>query len=164
MKNMILTAVTVSTLLVGACAQASPEYTYQHASAAAGEGNGATFVHVVGTSGYYVVAPGSAAIDTLGLQDAPYRDSDNVARNGVGSDAIAFRFGADGRMEGSPVYIGSAPDSFYTSRLASLAGHRTTLADARALFPSCALHVEKQGAQTLAYIEVPVYDPLASGD
>lgn len=170
MKNMILTAFTASTLLTCLCAQASPVYSYQQSPSLAGELgksariDGATFVRVAGAAGYYVVAPGSGAVDALGLQDAPYHDADNIARNGVGSDALAFRFDAAGRLEGAPAYITDArPDSFFTSRLASLGNH-ATLADVRALFPNCALRVEKQGAHTLAYVEVPVYDPLASGE
>ena len=102
MKSMILTAITVSTILTGVCAQASPAYSFQQSVPSAGEfGNsssldGATFVRVSRLSGYFVISPRSTAIDTLGLADSPYRDSDNISRNGVGADAIAFRFGPDG--------------------------------------------------------------------
>ncbi len=168
MKTMILSAITASTLLAGVCAHASPTYYYQQSASlenALGKpSGGANFVRVSGQSGYYVVAPGSNAIDALGLQNAPYRDAANIARNSMGSDAIAFRFDSAGRLEGHPVYISAQPESFYTSRLAALANHRTTLADVRAVFDSRDVRVEKRGADTLAYLEVPVYDPLASGD
>jgi len=138
MKSIVLSVITASTLLAGVCANASPTYD--------------------------VVAPGSAAIDARGLQDAPYHDADNIARNGMGSDAIAFRFDAAGRLVGRPAYISAQPESFYASRLAALSSRGTTLANVRAVFDTTDLHVEKRGADTLAYVEVPVYDPLASGE
>ena len=170
MKSMILTAITVSTILTGVCAQASPAYSFQQSVPSAGEfGNsssldGATFVRVSRLSGYFVISPRSTAIDTLGLADSPYRDSDNISRNGVGADAIAFRFGPDGKLEGYPMYISQTdPESFYTSRLAALTTDRTTLADVRAMFESHSIHVEKRGSRTVAYLEIPVYNPSNSG-
>ena len=172
MKTMILTALTAaSSLLASFCVHASPTCgCQQNPQAAAQTGTssrfgGATLVRTSGQSGYYVVAPGSNAVEKLGLADAPYRDSDNVSRNGVGSDVVAFRFDAAGKLEGYPVYIsGARPDSFYTSRLALFAPRHSTLADVKTLFGSDTVHVEKKGAQTVAYLEVPVYDPLASGE
>jgi hypothetical protein len=172
MKTMILTALTTaSSLLASFCVHASPTCSYQQNPAQAAQSGpssrlgGATFVRTSGQSGYFVVEPGSNAVDTLGLADAPYRDADNIGRTGMGNDVVAFRFDAAGRLEGYPVYISqSRPDSFYTSRLAMLAPRHTTLADVKTLFSSDTVRVKKQGAHTLAYLEVPVYDPLASGD
>jgi len=172
MKTMLLTALTTaSSLLAGFCVHASPAYSYQHdpmRAVQAGELTrlgGATFVRTAGHSGYLVVDPGSNAVDTLGLQDAPYRDTNSVARNGNGTDVVAFRFDHAGRLAGYPVYLSQGrPDAFYTSRLAMFAPEHTTLADVRALFGNDAVHVVKKGAQTVAYLEVPVYDPFASGD
>jgi hypothetical protein len=172
MKTMLLTALTTaSSLLASFCVHASPTYSYQQNPAQAAQSGtasrlgGATFVRTAGQSGYFVVEPGSNAVDALGLQDAPYHDTDNIARNGVGSDVVAFRFDAAGRLVGHPVYISQAhPDSFYTSRLAMFAPQHTTLADVKTLFGSDTVHLEKKGAQTVAYLEVPVYDPLASGE
>ena len=170
MKTIILTALTTaSSLLASFCVHASPTCSCQQNLAQAEQAvassrlGGATFVRTVGQSGYLVVEPGSNAVDTLGLADAPYRDADNIGRTGMGNDVVAFRFDAAGRLEGRPVYISAHPESFYASRLATL-NHRSTLADVRTLFGSDAVRVEKKGAQTVAYLEVPVYDPLASGD
>jgi hypothetical protein len=160
MKTMILSTITAAAMLAGVSAQASPTNSYQQNQSL----SGASFVRVSHEGGYYIVAPGSDAVDTLGVQDAPVSDS-SASHTGVGSDALAFRFGADGALASEPVYINQArPDSFYTRRLAGLTTHRTTLADVRAMFPGHAIRVEKQGTQTLAYLEVPVFDPLASGD
>ena len=172
MKTIILTALTTaSSLLASFCVHASPTCSYQQNPAQAAQSgpssrfDGATFVPTVGHSGYFVAAPGSNAVDTLGLADAPYCDSDNIGRTGTGNDVVAFRFDAAGRLEGYPVYISQArPDSFYTSRLAMFAPRHTTLADVKMLFGSDTVHVEKKGPRTVAYLEVPVYDPLASGD
>jgi hypothetical protein len=172
MKTTLLTALTTaSSLLASFCVHASPTYSYQqnpaHAAQAgtASRFGGATFVRTVGHSGYFVVEPGSNAVDTLGLQDAPYRDVDSISRNGMGTDVVAFRFDTTGRLEGYPVYLSQGrPDSFYTSRLAMFAPQHTTLADVKTLFGSDTVHLVKKGAQTVAYLEVPVYDPLASGE
>jgi hypothetical protein len=172
MKTMLLTALTTaSSLLASFCVHASPTYSYQQNPAQAAQAvassrfGGATFVRTSGQSGYFVVEPGSNAVDALGLADAPYRDTDNVARNGVGNDVVAFRFDAAGRLVGYPVYLSQArPDSFYTSRLAMFAPQHTTLADVKTLFGSNTVHLVKKGAQTVAYLEVPIYDPLASGE
>ena len=172
MKTIILTALTTaSSLLASFCVHASPSYSCQQNPAQAAQAGasscfgGASFVRTSGQSGYFVVEPGSNAVDTLGLADAPYRDADNIGRTGTGNDVVAFRFDAAGRLEGYPVYISQArPDSFYTSRLAMFAPRHTTLADVKTLFGSDTVRVEKKGPQTVAYLEVPVYDPLASGD
>jgi hypothetical protein len=161
MKTMLLTALTTaSSLLASFCVHASPTYSYQQNPAQAAQAvassrfGGATFVRTSGQSGYFVVEPGSNAVDT-----------DNVARNGVGNDVVAFRFDAAGRLVGYPVYLSQArPDSFYTSRLAMFAPQHTTLADVKTLFGSNTVHLVKKGAQTVAYLEVPIYDPLASGE
>ena len=172
MKTKLLTALTVaSSLLANFCVHASPTYSYQQNPAQAAQSgtasrlSGATFVRTAGQSGYSLVEPGSNAVDALGLQDAPYRDTDNIARNGMGTDVVAFRFDAAGRLAGHPVYISQThPDSFYTSRLAMFAPQHTTLADVKTLFGSDTVHLVKKGTQTVAYLEVPVYDPLASGE
>jgi hypothetical protein len=172
MKTKFLTALTMaSSLLASFCVHASPTYSYQQNPAQAAQSDsssrldGATFVRTVGHSGYFVAAPDSNAVDVLGLADAPYRDSDNIGRNGMGNDVVAFRFDAAGQLVGHPVYISqSHPDSFYANRLAMFAPRHSTLADVKTLFGSDTVHVEKKGTQTVAYLEVPVFDPIASGD
>ena len=170
MKTTILTAVTLCSVLTGLCANAySTSSDERSVRSLADVGKipgryGATLVRVSHLSGYFVVVPGSDAITSLGLQDAPYRDSDNISRSGVGLDVIAFRFGPDGKLEGYPMYISQEnPEQFYTRRLEGLTLEHTTLAEVKALFGDNSIHVEKQGSRTLAYLEVPVYDPLASG-
>ena len=171
MKNIKIMTLAVSTLAGGICAHASSTYRDERGLQALvqeGSGaqlNGAAFVRVSRDSGYFVVEPGSRAIDRFGLQDAPVRNSDNIARNGVGSDAIAFLFGPSGKLENYPVYISQTrPELFYTRRLGVVTINRTTLADVQTLFDTHSIHVEKQGSQTIAYLEVPVYDPLSSGE
>ncbi|MEI9999516.1 MAG: hypothetical protein WDO13_10290 [Verrucomicrobiota bacterium] len=165
MKTILPTLIVITTLAAGTAAQASSAYRFDAATQpGVSITPGARFVRVGYDAGYYVVPPLSPAATALGVNGAPYVDSDNIARNGVGLDAIAFRFGADGTLAGFPVYLGQlAPDSFYTERLRAFSPRHSTLAQVRELFDRHDIEVRHEGALTIAYVKVPVYDPLASG-
>jgi hypothetical protein len=174
-KKIIMKAITLSvivTTILSAClpARASSAYCFDKdtrsytAVEQLGNIKGATFVRAGYHAGYFVVTPGSSAVATFGLQRAPVIDSDNIARNGVGQDAIAFRFGPDGKLESFPMYISQlSPDSTMTGRLGLLAPEHSTLQEVAELFDGDVVQTEKQGGCTVAYVEVPVYDPNASG-
>jgi hypothetical protein len=42
-------------------------------------------------TGYYIVRPGSALMQQLGLQGAPFRDTSDPLNHGRGADVLAFR-------------------------------------------------------------------------
>lgn len=170
MKKIILSAIALSTLLTSMPIHASCFLGYDRKtkSAVAVEDfsnlKGVTLVRSGRNSGYYIVSPGEIGTKALGLQNAPYRDSANVSRNGEGLDAIVFRFDANGKLDGFPMYISQfAPESFYTMKLKALASGHSSLGQVQGLFGDHALRLEKRGNQTLAYLEVPVYDPMTSG-
>lgn len=171
MKTILLSVVTLAALLSGLPVDASCTFCAgggaKPAAVVARDFSGVKGVAFVRTSlnsGYYVVSPQGTTMKALGLQNAPYVDSDNAARSGVGLDSIAFRFGPDGRLDQYPMYISQlAPDSAYTLKLRGLARGHSTLALVDALFDGQTVRVEKQGSRTLAYVELPVYNPLTSG-
>jgi hypothetical protein len=170
MKTITLT--TIVTAIAASCLSAhatsaycfDPDTRSYTAVEKIGDVPGARFVRAGYNGGYFVVQPGSKAITVLGLQRAPIADSDNVSRNGVGQDAIAFHFGADDRLEGFPMYISQlSPDSSYVARLSRLAPGHSTLKEVAAMFDGDTLHLERRGGCTVAFLAVPVYDPNASG-
>ena len=170
MKKITLSVITLSAILASLPAQASCTLSYnrQTRSLTVAQNfsnlQGVKFVRSGRDSGYYVVSPEGLGAKALGLQNAPYRNSDNVSHNGEGSDSIVFRFGPDGKLDGYPMYISQfSPESFYTTRLQGLTAGHSTLGLVQDLFADHAMHIEKQGSQTLAYLEVPVYDSLTSG-
>ena len=53
-------------------------------------------------TGYYIVRPGSALMQQLGLQGAPFRDTSDPLNHGRGADVLAFRFNASGVLSSAP--------------------------------------------------------------
>lgn len=169
MKKISVSLLTLALCLTGASAQAAcssctaPSPSSPMRIGQSADVPGATLVKTGRNSGYYLVCHRSDAVNALGLQRAPYVSGD-ASSNGVGLDSIAFRFGADGKLEELPVYIHQLPpDAFYTAKLQALSRGYSTLAQVQQVFADHVLRVEKQGSQTVAYLEVPVYNPLVSG-
>src|SRR6476619_1659565 len=78
-------------------------------------------------TGYYIVRPGSALIQQLGLQGAPFRDTSDPLNHGRGADALAFRFSTAGVLSVPPAYVVQGqPNDFYIRRIGSFNRGRTT--------------------------------------
>src|SRR5678815_3718192 len=56
-------------------------------------------------TGYYIVRPGSALIQQLGLQGAPFRDTSDPLNHGRGVDVLAFHFNTIGVLSAAPAYV-----------------------------------------------------------
>src|ERR1044071_9811065 len=86
-------------------------------------------------TGYYIVRPGSALSQQLGVQAAPTIDTADPFRHGYGADALAFRFNQAGMLSTPPAYIVQArPNEFYTRRLGSFIRRQSTLQSVKAFF------------------------------
>ena len=68
-------------------------------------------------TGYYIVRPGSAWMQRLGLQGAPVRDTSDPFNRGRGADVLAFRFTSAGVLSTAPAYIvQGSPNDFYMAK------------------------------------------------
>jgi len=111
-------------------------------------------------TGYYIVRPGSALIQKLGFQAAPFRDSSDPLNHGRGADVLAFRFNTAGVLSAAPVYIVQGPpNDFYMRRIGSFIRGRTTSHDVESFFGN-PKQVEKRRDGFIAYYTVEVYNPF----
>src|SRR4029434_6932285 len=77
-------------------------------------------------TGYYIVRPGSALLQTLGLQPAAFRDTSDPLNHGRGADVLAFRFNTVAVLSAAPAYIVQGqPNDFYMRRVGSFIRGRT---------------------------------------
>jgi hypothetical protein len=111
-------------------------------------------------TGYYIVRPGSALMQQLGLQGAPFRDTSDPLNHGRGADVLAFRFNASGVLSAAPAYIvQGSPNDFYMRRIGSFIRGRTTSHDIESFFGS-PRQIEKRRDGTIAYYTIEVYNPF----
>src|SRR5215510_11996988 len=86
-------------------------------------------------TGYYIVRPGSALMQQLGFQGAPFRDTSDPLNHGRGADVLAFRFNSAGVLSSSPAYIVQGqPNDFYMRRIGSFIRGRSTSRDVESFF------------------------------
>ena len=110
-------------------------------------------------TGYYIVRPGSAFIQQLGLQAAPFRDSSDPFNRGRGADVLAFRVTA-GVLSAPPAYIVQGPpNDFYMRRIGSFIRGRTTSHDVESFFGR-PKQIEKRRDGFIAYYTIEVYNPF----
>ena len=111
-------------------------------------------------TGYYIVRPGSALIQQLGLQGAPFRDTSDPLNHGRGADVLAFRFSTTGVLSMPPAYIVQGqPNDFYTRRIGSFIRGRSSSYDIEGLFGR-PKQIEKRRDGFLAYYTIEVYNPF----
>src|SRR6476661_6390444 len=111
-------------------------------------------------TGYYIVRPGSALIQQLGLQGAPFRDTSDPLNHGRGADVLAFRFSNGGVLSVPPAYIVQGPpNDFYMRRIGSFIRGRTTSHDVESFFGR-PKQIEKRHDGFLAYYTIEVYNPF----
>lgn len=111
-------------------------------------------------TGYYVVRPGSALIQQLGLQGAPFRDTSDPLNHGRGADVLAFRFSTTGVLSMPSAYIVQGqPNDFYIRRIGSFIRGRTTSHDIDSFFGS-PKQIEKRRDGFIAYYTIEVYNPF----
>ena len=111
-------------------------------------------------TGYYIVRPGSALMQQLGLQGAPFRDTSDPLNHGRGADVLAFRFNATGVLSSAPAYIvQGSPNDFYMRRIGSFIRGRTTSHDIESFFGH-PRQIEKRRDGFLAYYTIEVYNPF----
>ena len=110
-------------------------------------------------TGYYIVRPGSAFIQQLGLQAAPFRDSSDPFNRCRGADVLAFRVTA-GVLSAPPAYIVQGPpNDFYMRRIGSFIRGRTTSHDVESFFGR-PKQIEKRRDGFIAYYTIEVYNPF----
>ena len=111
-------------------------------------------------TGYYIVRPGSALMQQLGLQGAPFRDTSDPLNHGRGADVLAFRFNASGVLSSPPAYVvQGSPNDFYMRRIGSFIRGRTTSHDIESFFGR-PKQIEKRRDGTIAYYTIEVYNPF----
>jgi len=111
-------------------------------------------------TGYYIVRPGSALIQQLGLQGAPFRDTSDPLNHGRGADVLAFRFNTAAVLSAAPAYIVQGqPNDFYMRRIGSFIRGRTTSHDIESFFGS-PKQIEKRRDGSIAYYTIEVYNPF----
>jgi hypothetical protein len=111
-------------------------------------------------TGYYIVRPGSALIQQLGLQGAPFRDTSDPLNHGHGADVLAFRFNTAGVLSVAPAYIVQGPpNDFYMRRVGSFIRGRTTSHDVESFFGR-PKQIEKRRDGSIAYYTIEVYNPF----
>ena len=111
-------------------------------------------------TGYYIVRPGSALIQQLGLQGAPFRDTSDPLNHGRGADVLAFRFNTGAVLSAAPAYIVQGPpNDFYMRRIGSFIRGRTTSHDIESFFGS-PKQIEKRRDGFIAYYTIEVYNPF----
>ena len=111
-------------------------------------------------TGYYIVRPGSALMQQLGLQGAPFRDTSDPLNHGRGTDVLAFRFNSAGVLSAPPAYVVQGPpNDFYMRRLRSLIRGHTTSANVESFFGR-PRQFEKSSDDLIAYYTIEVYNPF----
>jgi len=111
-------------------------------------------------TGYYIVRPGSAWMQRLGLQGAPVRDTSDPFNRGRGADVLAFRFTSAGVLSTAPAYIvQGSPNDFYMRRIGSFIRGRSTSHDIENLFGR-PKQIEKRRDGFVSYYTVEVYNPF----
>ena len=111
-------------------------------------------------TGYYIVRPGSALIQQLGLQAAPFRDTSDPLNRGRGADVLAFRFNTAAVLSAAPTYIVQGqPNDFYIRRIGSFIRGRTTSHDIES-FLGRPKQIEKRRDGFIAYYTIEVYNPF----
>ena len=111
-------------------------------------------------TGYYIVRPGSALIQQLGLQGAPFRDTSDPLNHGRGADVLAFRFSTGAVLSAAPAYIvQGSPNDFYMRRIGSFIRGRTTSHDVESFFGR-PKQIEKRRDGFIAYYTIEVYNPF----
>ena len=111
-------------------------------------------------TGYYIIRPGSALMQQLGLQGAPFRDTSDPLNHGRGADVLAFRFNTAGVLSMAPAYIVEGrPNDFYTRRIGSFIRGRTTSHDIESLFGH-PQQIEKRRDGFIAYYTVEICNPF----
>ena len=111
-------------------------------------------------TGYYIVRPGSALLQQLGFQAAPFRDTSDPLNHGRGADVLAFRFNTTGVLTAAPAYIVQGPpNDFYMRRIGSFIRGRTTLHDVESFFGR-PKQIEKRRDGFIAYCTIDVYNPF----
>ena len=111
-------------------------------------------------TGYYIVRPGSALMQQLGLQGAPSRDTSDPLNHGRGADVLAFRFTTAGVLSAAPAYIVQGqPNDFYMRRIGSFIRERTTSHDVEGFFGR-PKQIEKRRDGFIAYYTIEVYNPF----
>jgi hypothetical protein len=111
-------------------------------------------------TGYYIVRPGSALLQQLGIQGAPTRDTSDPFNHGRGADVLAFRFNTAGVLSAAPAYIVQGPpNDFYMRRIGSFIRGRTTLHDVESFFGR-PKQIDKRRDGFIAYYTIEVYNPF----
>jgi hypothetical protein len=111
-------------------------------------------------TGYYIVRPGSALMQQLGFQGAPFRDTSDPFNKGRGADVLAFRFTTGGVLSAAPAYIVQGqPNDFYMRRIGSFIRGRATSHDVENLFGR-PRQIEKGRDGFIAYYTIEVYNPF----
>jgi len=111
-------------------------------------------------TGYYIVRPGSALMQQLGFQGAPFRDTSDPLNHGRGADVLAFRFNSAGVLSSSPAYIVQGqPNDFYLRRIGSFIRGRTTPHDVEGFFGR-PRQIENRRDGFIAYYTIEVYNPF----
>jgi hypothetical protein len=111
-------------------------------------------------TGYYIVRPGSALIQQLGLQGAPFRDTSDPLNHGRGADVLAFRFSTAAVLSVAPAYIVQGPpNDFYMRRIGSFIRGRTTSHDIESFFGR-PKQIEKRRDGFITYYTIEVYNPF----
>ena len=111
-------------------------------------------------TGYYIVRPGSALMQQLGLQGAPFRDTSDPLNHGRGADVLAFPFNTAGVLSMAPAYIVQGqPNEFYLRRIGSFIRGRATPHDIESLFGR-PRRIEKRSDGYIAYYTIEVYNPF----
>jgi hypothetical protein len=111
-------------------------------------------------TGYYIVRPGSALIQQLGLQGAPWRDTSDPFNRGRGADVLAFRFNKTGVLSTAPAYIVQGqPNEFYMKRIGLFIRGRTTSHDVENFFGH-AKQIEKRPDGFIVFYTIEIYNPF----
>ncbi len=111
-------------------------------------------------TGYYIVRSGSALLQQLGLQAAPFRDTSEPLNHGRGADVLAFRLNTAGVLSAAPAYIVQGPpNDFYMRRIGSFIRGRTTSHDVESFFGR-PKQIEKRRDGFIAYYTIEVYNPF----
>ena len=111
-------------------------------------------------TGYYIVRPGSALMQQLGLPGAPFRDTSDPLNHGRGADVLAFRINTAAVLSAAPAYIVQGqPNDFYMRRIGSFIRGRATSHDVESFFGR-PKQIEKRSDGFIAYYTIEVYNPF----
>jgi hypothetical protein len=111
-------------------------------------------------TGYYIIRPGSALMQQLGFQAAPWRDTSDPLNHGRGADVLAFGFTTAGVLASAPAYIVEGqPNEFYIRRIGSFIRGRSTSQDVEKFFGR-PRQIENHRDGFIAYYTIEVYNPF----